>query len=52
MATNTKQTVTEIGFGPAIICSRIKFHENDPLVIKKVAKAIETLKKVGLPNKK
>jgi len=50
MATITKQTSTEKGFGPAILSDQVKSHANDPFVVKKVAKAMETLKKVGLPN--
>ncbi|WP_295653053.1 hypothetical protein [uncultured Mucilaginibacter sp.] len=41
---------TEKGFGPAIESSQVKSHANDPFVIKKVEKARETLKKVGLPD--
>ena len=52
MATTTKQTLTEKGFGPAIMSGQVKSHANDPFVKQKVAKAMETLKKVGLPNKK
>jgi hypothetical protein len=50
MATITKQTSTEKGFGSAILSDQVKTHANDPFVVKKVAKALETLKKVGLPN--
>jgi len=50
MATTTKHTLTEKGFGPAIISSQVKSHANDPFIIKKVTKAKETLKKVGLPS--
>lgn len=50
MATITKQSSTEKGFGPAILSDQIKSHANDPFVVKKVAKAMETIKKVGLPN--
>ena len=50
MAAITKQTSIEKGFGPAILSNQVKSHANDPFVVKKVAKAMETLKKVGLPN--
>lgn len=50
MSTVIKRLVIEKGFGPAIESSQVKSHANDPLVIKKVAKAMETLKKVGLPS--
>ena len=45
-----KHTITEKGFGPAIESNQVKSHANDPFVIKKVEKAMATLKKVGLPN--
>ena len=41
---------TEKGFGPAIQSDHVKSHVNDPFVIKKVEKAMETLKKAGLPD--
>jgi hypothetical protein len=41
---------TQKGFGPAIESSEVKTHANDPFVIKKVEKAMETLKKVGIPD--
>jgi hypothetical protein len=50
MATMIKRTSTEKGFGAAILSDQVKSHANDPFVVKKVAKAMETLKKVGLPH--
>jgi len=52
MATNVKHTSVKKGFGPAIESNQVKSHANDPFVIKKVEKAMETLKKVGLPKHK
>ena len=42
----------EKGFGPVTLSDKVKSHDNDPLVIKKVKKATQTLKKVGLPGVK
>ncbi|WP_184549246.1 hypothetical protein [Mucilaginibacter sp. FT3.2] len=50
MSSTIKYTTVEKGFGPAIESSSVKSHANDPFVIRKVEKAMETLKKVGLPN--
>lgn len=50
MSTITKHTSIEKGFGPAIVSDQVKSHANDPFVVKKVEKAMETLKKVGLPD--
>ena len=50
MSTVVKHSTVEKGFGPAIESSKVKSHANDPFVIKKVEKAMETLKKVGLPK--
>jgi hypothetical protein len=50
MSTITKHSPIEKGFGPPILSSQVKSHSDDPFVIKKVEKAKETLKKVGLPN--
>jgi len=50
MPTTAKHTTIQKGFGPAIISSEVKNHADDPFVIKKVAKARETLKRVGLPD--
>ena len=50
MSTTIKHASVEKGFGPAIISNQVKNHANDPFVIKKVEKAKETLKKVGLPD--
>ena len=52
MSTTIKHTSVEKGFGPAILSNQVKSHSDDPFVIKKVEKAKETLKKVGLPNVK
>jgi hypothetical protein len=50
MVTVVSVASTEKGYGPAIETTNIKDHANDPLVKKKLEKARETLKKVGLPN--
>ncbi len=50
MSTTIKYRSVEKGFGPAIIGGEAKSHANDPFVTKKVEKAKETLKKVGLPD--
>ena len=52
MATSTKQALTKKGFGPAIRSGQVESHANDPFVVQKVAKAMETIKKIGLPNDK
>ncbi len=50
MSTTIKHGTTEKGFGPAIVNGQVKSYDADPFVVKKVAKAMETLKKVGLPH--
>lgn len=50
MSTTIKHGTTEKGFGPAIVNGDVKNYDTDPFVIKKVEKALDTLKKVGLPK--
>lgn len=52
MSATAKHTTTEKGFGPAVESSQVKSYDNDPFVIKKLEKAMQTLKKVGLPDLK
>ena len=52
MSIDTKHTILEKGFGPAILSNEVKSHSEDTFVIKKVEKARETLKKIGLPASK
>ena len=51
MSTILKERNTLKGFGPGITNNDIESHANDPAVLKKVEKATETLKRVGLPKK-
>ncbi len=50
MSAITENIPIEKGFGPAIISNQVKSHANDSLVIKKIEKAIKTLKNTGLPD--
>jgi hypothetical protein len=50
MATKLKERETIRGFGPGTVSDQIRNHDNDPYVVKKVEKAAETLKRVGLPG--
>jgi hypothetical protein len=52
MSIATKNTKLEKGFGPPILITQVKDHNDDPFVLKKVQKAKDTLIKVGLPNVK
>lgn len=47
-----KNTTIKKGSGAVIVSSDVKSHANDPVVIKKVQKARETLERVGLPGQK
>jgi hypothetical protein len=50
MSITIKHGATEKGFGPAVVNGQVKSYDTDPFVVKKVEKAMETLKKVGFPN--
>ncbi len=52
MSVITKNSTLEKGFGPPVFSTEVKNHNNDPFVVKKVEKAKEILKKVGLPSVK
>ncbi|MDN3582940.1 hypothetical protein [Mucilaginibacter flavus] len=52
MSAIAKNTSTQMPSASGIISNEIKSYENDPFVVKKVNKAKETLKRVGLPKSK
>jgi hypothetical protein len=52
MSTTVKERNTMKGFGPGVVSSDVKSHANDPAVLRQVEKAMETLKRVGLPKQK
>jgi len=52
MTTIVKNLTIKKGFGPGIVSSKVKSHANDPLVIKKVEEAEQTIQRVGLPGQK
>ena len=50
MPTIIKSKLVEKGIGHAILSDKVESHENDPVVIRKVEKAVKTLKRIGLPR--
>lgn len=50
MSIEVKETTIIKGFGPGIVSNQVKSHSNDPVVLKKAAKAKETIDRVGLPK--
>jgi len=52
MATIVKNLTIKKGFGPGKVSSQVKSHASDPVVIKKVEEAEQTIQSVGLPGQK